>query len=30
MHAEIDELRAPLAEYGIEPSGLTRDDWLDC
>jgi lysyl-tRNA synthetase class 2 len=29
LHAEIDELRAPLAEYNIEPSGLTRDDWLD-
>src|SRR5690348_293925 len=23
------ELRAPLAEFGIEPDGLTRDDWLD-
>jgi lysyl-tRNA synthetase class 2 len=23
------ELRAPLAEFGIEPHGLTRDDWLD-
>jgi lysyl-tRNA synthetase class 2 len=22
-------LRAPLAEFGIEPDGLTRDDWLD-
>ena len=29
LHADIDELRKPLAEYGIEPSGLTRDDWLD-
>jgi elongation factor P--(R)-beta-lysine ligase len=29
LHADIDELRAPLAEYDIEPSGLTRDDWLD-
>jgi len=27
----VDEaaLRAPLAEFGIEPRGLTRDDWLD-
>ena len=23
------DLRAPLAEFGIEPHGLTRDDWLD-
>jgi lysyl-tRNA synthetase class 2 len=23
------ELRAPLAVYGIDPTGLTRDDWLD-
>ncbi|HEY3521807.1 MAG TPA: EF-P lysine aminoacylase EpmA [Rhodanobacteraceae bacterium] len=22
-------LRAPLAEFGIDPRGLTRDDWLD-
>lgn len=29
LHADIDELRKPLAAYGIEPSGLTRDDWLD-
>lgn len=29
LHADIDELRKPLAEYDIEPSGLTRDDWLD-
>ena len=28
-HATIDELRAPLAEYGIGPDGLGRDDWLD-
>ena len=28
-HASIDELRAPLAEYGIGPNGLGRDDWLD-
>ncbi|HUA80693.1 MAG TPA: EF-P lysine aminoacylase EpmA [Dyella sp.] len=29
LHAQIDELRAPLARYDIDPSGLTRDDWLD-
>ncbi len=29
LHAPIDALRAPLAEFAIEPSGLTRDDWLD-
>lgn len=29
LHAPIDELRAPLAEYGIGPDGLRRDDWLD-
>ncbi len=29
VHATIDELRAPLAEYGIGPDGLGRDDWLD-
>jgi lysyl-tRNA synthetase class 2 len=23
------ELRAPLADFGIDPRGLTRDDWLD-
>jgi lysyl-tRNA synthetase class 2 len=28
-HAPIDDLRAPLAEQGINPDGLTRDDWLD-
>ena len=28
-HAPIDALRAPLAEQGIAPAGLTRDDWLD-
>ncbi|MGN6313568.1 MAG: EF-P lysine aminoacylase EpmA [Rhodanobacteraceae bacterium] len=27
--AETADLRAPLAEFGIEPEGLTRDDWLD-
>ncbi|WP_266181886.1 EF-P lysine aminoacylase EpmA [Dyella humicola] len=29
MHAPIEELRATLHEYNIEPAGLTRDDWLD-
>ncbi len=29
MHASIEELRATLHEYNIEPEGLTRDDWLD-
>lgn len=28
-NAREAELRAPLAEFGIEPHGLTRDDWLD-
>jgi lysyl-tRNA synthetase class 2 len=27
--AEEPALRAPLAEFGIDPQGLTRDDWLD-
>lgn len=27
--ADIDALRAPLAEIAIDPEGLTRDDWLD-
>ncbi|WP_329743060.1 EF-P lysine aminoacylase EpmA [Dyella sp. A6] len=29
MHASLDALQAPLAGYGIDPAGLTRDDWLD-
>lgn len=29
LHASIDELRAALIIYHIDPSGLTRDDWLD-
>lgn len=29
MHASIDALRVPLAEYNIGPDGLGRDDWLD-
>ena len=27
--ASIDELRAPLADHGIEADDLSRDDWLD-
>jgi lysyl-tRNA synthetase class 2 len=27
--ATTEELRAPLAEFGIDPDGLVRDDWLD-
>ena len=29
IHAPVDALRAQLAEYGIGPDGLGRDDWLD-
>lgn len=29
MHAPIDDLRALLDDFHIEPDGLTRDDWLD-
>ena len=29
LHAPIDELRAPLAGFGINPDDLGRDDWLD-
>ena len=29
LHAPVDELRAPLAAFGIGPDGLGRDDWLD-
>jgi lysyl-tRNA synthetase class 2 len=29
MTADEGELRAPLAVYGIDGAGLTRDDWLD-
>ncbi|MGN6093862.1 MAG: EF-P lysine aminoacylase EpmA [Luteibacter jiangsuensis] len=25
----VERLRAPLAEFGIDPQGLERDDWLD-
>lgn len=27
--APIEALRAPLAEFAIDPDGLARDDWLD-
>ncbi|GAB3037723.1 EF-P lysine aminoacylase EpmA [Oleiagrimonas citrea] len=27
--AEIESLRAPLRNFGIDPEGLGRDDWLD-
>jgi lysyl-tRNA synthetase class 2 len=27
--ANLDTLRAPLAEFHIDPDGLTHDDWLD-
>lgn len=27
--ASIDDLRAPLAQFHIDPHGLQRDDWLD-
>ncbi|MGL6289365.1 MAG: EF-P lysine aminoacylase EpmA [Silanimonas sp.] len=27
--ADIETLRAPLADVAIDPEGLTRDDWLD-
>lgn len=29
FEATIDALRAPLAEFGIDPTSLSRDDWLD-
>lgn len=29
VHASLDELRAPLAAFHIDPAGLVRDDWLD-
>jgi lysyl-tRNA synthetase class 2 len=29
MSADEPALRAPLAEFGIGPQGLDRDDWLD-
>jgi lysyl-tRNA synthetase class 2 len=29
LHAPVDALRAPLAEFSINPAELERDDWLD-
>ncbi len=29
MHDPIEKLQAPLEEFGIDPVGLRRDDWLD-
>jgi lysyl-tRNA synthetase class 2 len=29
LRASIDELRMPLSEFGIDPEGLSHDDWLD-
>jgi lysyl-tRNA synthetase class 2 len=29
FEATLDALRAPLAGFGIDPAGLSRDDWLD-
>lgn len=29
MRDPISRLRAPLEEFGIDPAGLGRDDWLD-
>lgn len=29
LTADESALRAPLADFNIEPDGLTRDDWLD-
>jgi elongation factor P--(R)-beta-lysine ligase len=29
MKADESVLRAPLSEFGIDPQGLDRDDWLD-
>lgn len=29
LTAPEDQLRAPLSVFGIDPTGLTRDDWLD-
>jgi lysyl-tRNA synthetase class 2 len=29
IHASLEALRAPLANYHIAPEGLNRDDWLD-
>ncbi|MEO8809570.1 MAG: EF-P lysine aminoacylase EpmA [Rhodanobacter sp.] len=29
MHDPVATLQQPLAEFGIDPAGLVRDDWLD-
>jgi lysyl-tRNA synthetase class 2 len=29
FEASVEALRAPLAGFGIDPAGLSRDDWLD-
>ena len=29
LAAPLEALQAPLAAFGIDPAGLTRDDWLD-
>ncbi|MEO6799059.1 MAG: EF-P lysine aminoacylase EpmA [Rhodanobacter sp.] len=29
MHDPIEKLQAPLDKFGIDPSSLRRDDWLD-
>ncbi|MBU6248645.1 MAG: EF-P lysine aminoacylase GenX [Xanthomonadaceae bacterium] len=29
LHDPVQVLQAPLSEYGIDPEGLDRDDWLD-
>ncbi|MGN6739580.1 EF-P lysine aminoacylase EpmA [Dyella sp.] len=29
LHDPLETLLAPLREYGIDPDGLERDDWLD-
>ncbi len=29
LHDPLETLQAPLREYGIDPAGLERDDWLD-
>ncbi|MCP1375062.1 EF-P lysine aminoacylase EpmA [Dyella sp. Sa] len=29
LHDPLETLQAPLRQYGIDPAGLERDDWLD-
>lgn len=29
MHAPIGQLQVAMEDFGIDPDGLTRDDWLD-